>query len=97
MEVFIYNEMLRPGLCCIIMFGQTERRHEADVMVLAVLLYSLVMIKYWNAMLLRGCHCILHLGILIHQGPPVTQSVVFGVRNENTLEACNSEKCWCSR
>ena len=27
------------------MFGQTERRHEADVMVLAVLLYSLIMIK----------------------------------------------------
>ena len=42
MKVFIYKEMLRPRFCCIIMCGQTERRHEADVLVLAVLLYSLI-------------------------------------------------------
>ena len=39
----------------------------------------------------------MHLGILIHQGPPVTQSVVFGLHDEDTQESCNSEKCLCSR
>ena len=36
-----------------------------------------------NDKILECDACILHLGILIHQGPPVTQSVVFGVGNED--------------